>query len=129
MEKHMNASPAKFGAYLKSLRIARRISLREFSQKAESDPGNISRVERGILPPPQNREILERYAATLGLVSGSDEWFTFFDYASTDRGMIPSDIMSNDSIVNFLPAFFRSLRGAKPTDDEMADVIKMIRRS
>lgn len=126
---HMNTINPKFGPNLKALRLARKISLRQFSIDAEADPGNISRIERGILPPPQNREILIRYAKALGLEEASDEWFNFFDYASAERGMIPGDLMKNDDIVNFLPAFFRTLRGNKPSDEEMGSIIELIRNS
>lgn len=120
---------AKFGPYLKQLRMEKKISLRQFSIDAEVDPGNVSRIERGLLAPPHSREILDRYASALSLETGSDEWHTFFDYASTDRGMIPSDLMKNDGIVNFLPAFFRTMRGAKPTDEELGKIIELIRKS
>lgn len=125
----MNNNVAKFGPFLKQLRMARKISLRQFSLSAEADPGNISRIERGVLPPPQDRSILDRYAGALGLKDGEDEWFTFYDLAAADRGIIPRDLMQNEEIVSFLPAFFRTLRGVKPTGEEMLQIIEKIRNS
>jgi transcriptional regulator with XRE-family HTH domain len=125
----MSTEQFKFGSYLKSLRIERKISLREFSINAKADPGNVSRIERGVLSPPQNREILVRFASALGLTEGSDEWYALFDHAAADRGLIPADILQNDRIVYFLPAFFRTLRGTKPTDEEMGKIIELIRKS
>ena len=125
----MNTLSPKFGPYLKSLRMLKRISLRQFSLSANADPGNVSRIERGILSPPHDRKILERYAAALNLEEASDEWFTFFDYAATDRGVIPRDLMSKEEVVNFLPAFFRTMRSRKPTDDEMIRIIEKVRNS
>ncbi|TLD68723.1 hypothetical protein FEM03_21310 [Phragmitibacter flavus] len=109
--------------------MLKKISLRSFSIAAQADPGNISRIERGLLPPPHDRAILERYATALGLIEGDDAWLRFFDHAAADRGKIPSDLMNEDSIVKFLPAFFRTLRGKKPTDEEMQAIIEKIQNS
>ena len=54
-----------FGPFFKEQRTIKRITLREFCKLADADPGNISKLERGVWPPPQDREILERYAKAL----------------------------------------------------------------
>ena len=102
-----------FGPFLKEQRTLKRITLREFCKLANAaDPGNISKLERGIWPPPQDREILERYAKALKIEKASDDWFKFFDLAAVDRGIIPQDIMSDAEVVKMLPVFFRTLRVA-----------------
>ncbi|MFP4204336.1 MAG: helix-turn-helix domain-containing protein [Opitutales bacterium] len=118
-----------FGSFFKSLRSRDRITLRAFCEKAQADPGNISRMERGAIRPPQDREILSRYASALGLKEGSDDWYLFFDLAAADRGIIPKDIMEDDELVRELPAFFRTLRGQKPTEEAMQRVIEKIKKS
>jgi transcriptional regulator with XRE-family HTH domain len=118
-----------FGEFFKSLRKKRRITLRDFCLQAQADPANISRMERGAMPPPQDTNILERYAKALGVKSGSDDWYTFFDLAAAGRGIIPKDIMSDQEVVKMLPAFFRTLRGQKPTEEEMKKLIEKIRKS
>lgn len=125
----MNTTTYNFASLFKELRKEKRITLRDFCETASADPGNISRLERGVLPPPQDREILERYAKALGLIDGSDVWYQFFDAAAADRGIIPRDIMNDAELVKELPAFFRTLRGQKPTEDDMLKVIEKIRRS
>jgi transcriptional regulator with XRE-family HTH domain len=118
-----------FGDFFKSLRKQKRITLREFCIKASADPANISRLERGAMPPPQDNEILERYANALGVKKGSDDWYAFFDLAAADRGIIPKDLMSDTEVVKLLPAFFRTLRGQKPTVEEMKRLAEKIRTS
>ncbi len=81
------------------------------------------------MPPPQDRDILTRYAQALQLAEGSDEWYLFFDLAAADRGIIPKDLMEDEELVKQLPAFFRTLRGQKPTEEEMHKVIEKIRKS
>ncbi|MFH1702988.1 MAG: helix-turn-helix transcriptional regulator [Nitrospirota bacterium] len=118
-----------FGEFFKSLRKKKRITLREFCIRASADPANISRLERSAMPPPQDTEILERYAKALDIEGGSNDWYTFFDLAAANRGIIPKDLMSDHEVVKMLPAFFRTLRGQKPTEDEMRKLADKIRRS
>lgn len=121
-------SHKNFAEFFKSLRKERRITLRDFCEKAGADPGNVSRLERGALVPPQDRGILTRYAQALGVKKGSDEWYLFFDLAAADRGMIPHDIMENRELAARLPAFFRTLRGQKPTEKELRKVIEKLKQ-
>jgi transcriptional regulator with XRE-family HTH domain len=118
-----------FGELFKALRKERRITLRAFCDAAEADPANISRMERGAMPPPQDRDILTRYAKALQIHNGGNDWYLFFDLAAANRGIIPKDIMEDDELVRQLPAFFRTLRGQKPTEDELRKVVEKIRKS
>jgi transcriptional regulator with XRE-family HTH domain len=118
-----------FGEFFKFLRKKNKITLREFCLKASADPANISRLERGAMPPPQDTDILERYAKELDIKNGSDDWYTFFDLAAADCGIIPKDIMSDSEAVRMLPTFFRTLRGQKPTEEEMKNLAEKIKKS
>ncbi|MBN2347048.1 MAG: helix-turn-helix domain-containing protein [Candidatus Aminicenantes bacterium] len=117
-----------FGRYFEELRQAQGLTLRMFCKKAFCDPANISRMERGLIPPPKSREILEKYAETLGLAEGSDNWYKFFDLAAADQGIVPQDIMNDAELVKVLPVFFRTLRGQKPTEKEMTKLAEKIRK-
>lgn len=117
----------RFGPFLEELRQKKRMTLREFCRRAESDPANISRMERGLISPPKGREILERYAAALDLKEGMDDWHTFFDLAAVDQGMMPADIMQDAELVKVLPTLFRNLREQKPTKGELGRVANKIR--
>ena len=117
------------GNFSKAFGKKKRITLREFCIRASADPANISRLERSAMPPPQDTEILERYAKALDIKGGSNDWYTFFDLAAANRGIIPKDLMSDHEVVKMLPAFFRTLRDQKPTEDEMRKLADKIRRS
>jgi transcriptional regulator with XRE-family HTH domain len=127
-EVNMNDTTTTFAAYFKALRKEKRITLRAFCEKAGADPGNISRMERGGMVSPQDRDILMRYAQALGLVEGSAEWYQFFDLAAAGRGMIPHDLMDDEALVRQLPAFFRTLRGQKPTEEELRQIVHKLRK-
>ena len=116
----------KFGKLFKRLRLDTGVTLREFCLKNELDPGNLSRLERGVVSPPQNREKLEKYAKFLGLKQGSDDWYQFFDLAAAESGKFPEDVLSDDRVVAKLPVLFRTLRGQKVTDEELEQLIRQI---
>jgi transcriptional regulator with XRE-family HTH domain len=107
-----------FGDFFKQFRKKKKITLREFCIQAQADPANISRMERGAMSTPQDTDILERYASALGIETGSNDWW-----------IIPKDLMSDSEVVSMLPAFFRTLRGQKPTEEEMRKLIEKIKKS
>lgn len=119
----------KFGEFFRAMRAERGISLREFCLANGFDPGNISRLERGLLPPPESGGKLEAYARALRLKKGSDEWYTFFDLAAAERGRIPSDVLSDEELVSKLPVLFRTLRGQRVDDEALEDLVERIRRA
>jgi transcriptional regulator with XRE-family HTH domain len=118
----------RFGEFVRDLRSQKRLRLREFCQMYGHDPSNWSKMERGDLPPSDNRQTLEEWAVQLGVAKGSDSWYRFFDLAFMERGRIPDDILSDEELVNALPVFFRTIRGEKPTEEELDKVIEMMRR-
>lgn len=118
-----------FGPFFHARRIATGLTLRQFCQKYELDPGNVSRLERGILAPPVSRKKLEEYARYLGLKRGSDDWRHFIDLAAAGRGRIPSELMARKTIVDKLPVLFRTLRGNQIDENMLDEVVKAIRKS
>jgi transcriptional regulator with XRE-family HTH domain len=114
-----NEMGALFGEYFKKRRLKIGKTLRQFCLENGLDPGNISKIERGILPPPQSREKLAHYAKCLGVVEGSDEWLEFFDIARTDTGRIPEDLLADKNIVAKLPLVFRTIKGQKLTGEQL----------
>lgn len=120
-----------FGAFFAEQRRTRtKLSLREFCARNEFDAGNLSKIERGRLPAPQSRELLEKYARALGIPEGSDEWYQFFDLAAAENGRVPEDILSDRDIAAKLPVLFRALRDdGAPEEQKLKDLIDVIRRA
>ncbi len=117
-----------FGEFIKEKRINKNISLREFCKRMEVDASNWSKIERGLLAPPQDNEKLQSIAQLLDIQVGSAEWKEMKDFASIDAGIIPEDIRSDERVLKSLPMFFRTLRSDKPTSEELDMLIKMIRK-
>lgn len=118
-----------FGSFFKSLRLRLGYTLRDFCVNNSLDPGNISKLERGVLPPPQNEDKLAAYAKALDLKQGTDEWYEFFDLAYAAAGIVPSDLMNDKQVAQRLPAFFRSLRSEKISPEKLDALIERIRDS
>jgi len=119
----------KFGDLLKSLRINKELTLRQACRLANYDPSNWSKIERGILPPPSDEKTLKNWVKILGIAENKKQMQEFIDNAKIAQGSIPQDILSQDVLVERLPAFFRTLRNKKPTKKEIDRLIKLIARS
>ncbi|MFO7654226.1 MAG: helix-turn-helix transcriptional regulator [Candidatus Krumholzibacteriia bacterium] len=117
-----------FGQHARKIRVERGETLRQFCTRAGMDPAYVSRIERGLLAPPQDAEKLEHYAATLGLKRGTDEWQEFMDLAATAAGRLPQDALANEQLMACLPAFLRTMRGQQIEDEELDQLIEMIRK-
>ena len=111
---------------LKNLRMEKSISLRKACQLTGYDPSNWSKIERGILSPPSEDKVLSKWATTIGLKKGSSEFNKFIDEAKIAQGIIPEDILSQNNLIEYLPAFFRTLRNKKPTKSETKKLIDLI---
>ena len=120
---------ATFGEFFRQLRIQRRETLRGFCRRNGLDAGNMSKLERGRLRPPQSHEKLEQYAAALGIPEGSDDWYMFFDLAYVAAGRIPPALLTDEQVMARLPLVFRTLNKKRVDDDELERLIDLIRRS
>lgn len=125
----MRKNLKKFGEFLKQLRIAQNLSLREVCKKVDYDASNWSKVERGIIASPADGKILSKWAQALGLKKNSKEYQQFIDESQISQGIIPEDILSRKGAVKYLPAVFRTLRNEKPTKEEIDRLIELIRNS
>jgi hypothetical protein len=97
--------------------------------ETELDPGNLSKYERQLLPPPQDPSTLERMARALQLRKGTDAHREFTDLAAASAGRIPADLQSDPKVVARMPLLFRTVRGRKFSREdliELADKLKDI---
>jgi transcriptional regulator with XRE-family HTH domain len=111
-----NQSYPRFGPYLKQLRLERRITLRDFAKRSGIDVGYLSRVERGVVTPPQHPEALEKLSEALEIESGGPKWSNLVDYGSVDNAAVPDDLMRRKPLANLLPFCFSKFR--QMTDEQ-----------
>ena len=117
-----------FGQFIKEKRIFVGLSLREFCKRLEEDASNWSKVERGILSPPQDPEKLKKIANVINIKAGSEDWKKLNDYANVDAGKIPDYLMTDEDVLKALPVFFRTIGSVKPTPEELAKLVESIRK-
>jgi hypothetical protein len=115
-----------FGTFIKELRTRRQLGLREFCLEHGHGPGNWSKLEREVLPPPRDNRTLRNWAKQLGLKPDSDDWLKFFDYAGVGAGRIPDHILADRELTVHLPAFFRALSGQKPSREDRERLLAII---
>jgi transcriptional regulator with XRE-family HTH domain len=118
---------AIFGEYLQALRRERRQTLRAYCAENGEDPAYISRLERGLIPPPKDRGVLERLAKSLGLKHGTLAWDKFCDLADVGGGRIPRRLMEDEELVKHLPLFFRTITGERFPDEKLDDLVAYVR--
>lgn len=117
-----------FGEFFKKKRLELGKTLRQFCLENSLDPGNISKLERGLLPPPISEGKLEHYARCLKIKKGSNDWCDFFDLANASAGRIPEEILSDKDLLPKLPLVFRTLRGQKLTKEQLNKLAKELKK-
>jgi transcriptional regulator with XRE-family HTH domain len=115
-----------FAEFFRKKRLQAGFSLRSFCKMFNYDPGNISKMERGLLNPPSSSEKLEEFARNLGITPNSDEWSQFMELACIAQGKIPKEVIENEAAVSMLPVIFRTLRGDKPDREKLKELEKII---
>lgn len=123
----MLVNPA-FGQFFKQKRMELGLTLREFCRKHDFNPGNISKLERGLHPPPQKESVRRRYAKALGIKEGTDDWLTFLDLATSCSGKLPPDVMNDERLIRALPLIFRSLSDTEVNEDKLRKLIDKIKK-
>ena len=123
----MNVYSNDFGDFVKFKRLATGLSLRRFCQEHNLHAGNISRIERGIMPPPVNSDLLSHYATALGIIPDSVDWLQFHDLAAIANGRIPANVLTDEAMIGQLPLVF-SLMRCRDADGIIALITSMNRR-
>ncbi|MBS3764876.1 MAG: helix-turn-helix domain-containing protein [Candidatus Brocadiia bacterium] len=123
-----NLYPEDFGKKFKEYRIKKDMTLRAFCREHGFDHGNMSKLERGRRVPPTG-ETLDRYLSALGLEPDSEEWKGMHYLASACAGKIPPEVMSKKDAVSKLPVVFRTLNRERPSEEELRELVELVRRS
>jgi transcriptional regulator with XRE-family HTH domain len=117
-----------FGKYIKTKRLAKGLSLRQFCKNKGLDSAYVSRLENELIPAPSKESLLEALAQSLELKKNTAEWVEFFDLAATSRGEIPKDIQDKfPDVLNLLPAFFRSVEKDSLNEEDIQDLLNLVK--
>lgn len=95
----------KFGQYLRSVRVMKKISIRQLAKAVNKTPTYISDIERGNNNPPE-RKLLDKIILALQLTNFPDIKNNLYDLAAKERNDVPADIkdylMKNKSVLKII---------------------------
>lgn len=118
-----------FGEFVEELRLEHYETLRSFCLENGLDPGNHSKLERGIFPAPKDHELLERLAKALKIKQGSDNWIKFFDLAVSSHKNYQIKNVTNKDVLEKLPVLFRAIDRKDLTAEELEKLIEKIKKA
>lgn len=113
-----------FANFIREKRISAGLTLREFCRLTGFDASNWSKIERGLKTPPQSKKVLDGIARILKIKTGSQDYKELLDLAALST--VPEELIEPE-ILNQLPVFFRTVRGEKPTEEELKTLITKIK--
>jgi len=116
-----------FVDFIKQERLKMDLSLREFCRRISYDAGNWSKIERGMLPPPQDEETLNKITDVLNINDTAAKQ-DLFDLAHISAGVLPPDLLSDEELVKSLPIFLRTVRNVQPTKEQLDNLIDLMRK-
>lgn len=118
-----------FGEYLRACRLKAGYGLRVFAEAIEMQPSNLSNVEHGRLPPPQDLATLTRIADALAFLEGSRERERLFDLAVAHKKQrLPADVAGFAAKTPGIPVILRTLQNRRLTRKEIEDLTRYINR-
>lgn len=117
----------EFTNFIKKLRDDLGLTLREFGSTKGYDPAYISRLENSILRAPSESEKLRALAIAYELKPETPDWVLFHDLAAINRNEIPEDLHDNPYVLNFLPAFYRTMRNDRICEKDIKQLLSLIK--
>lgn len=98
-----------FASTIKAMLVLSGTTLRDFCRTHDLDASYISKISRGLLPPPVSERIIEQYADAFNVRKGSPARQRFIDLAAAANGILPPDLR-HPAVYKELPALFRRWR-------------------
>jgi transcriptional regulator with XRE-family HTH domain len=117
----------KFGKFIKTLRLSRNATARDVASAAEMLPSNFSKIEHGVLRPPQDASKQRLLAAALGIAAGSPDEEAFFDLAAAAVGGVPADIADIISREEALPLLLRTIGNKRLGKEDIEKLVALVR--
>lgn len=112
-----------FGNKIRELRLERNLSLRKFASDSDMDSGNLSKIERGVLPPPSS---IAQYASAFGFAEGSDEWNELDELARSSLAA-KSFVNVDEEVAKKLPQFFRTIDNKNLTSEKLEKLLEVLK--
>ena len=115
-----------FGEKVRARRSELSLTLRDCALHADIDFGNLSKIERGRIAPPQDEEVLTRLLRALHL-DGTERGDALRTEAALESGRIPAAALSDERVMAALPIFLRTAKNRQIDEETAAKLIDLIR--
>ena len=112
-----------FGDEFIELRISTGFSLRKFCKKMNLDPGNWSRVERGVSKPPLEEEFYDKVKNIFNITSSKKE--ELISMAKTIR-ILPKELQETE-LMKHMPVMLRKVDGQPLKNNEIQGLVDWIK--
>lgn len=116
-----------FGGFFKEKRLAQKATLRQFCTDHGYDPGNISKLERNLMPPPQSEEKLDEFAKALAIRKNTEDYVKLYDLAFSTNKTYEVKNISDQKLLQKLPSLFRTLDNKNLTEEKLDAIINLIK--
>lgn len=117
-----------FGEFVKERRLKLELTLRAFSSLIQMDAANYSKIERGVLEPPEPGQKLELFRTALQIQPDSEEERELKRLAELGKNRIPEGIRTNQIAMAGLPVLFRSLEESELTEEKFNELVEFLKR-
>ncbi|MBN4070737.1 helix-turn-helix transcriptional regulator [Olleya sp. AH-315-F22] len=111
------------GNLIKEKRIENGLTLRRFCLAIGADPSNWSKIERGLIKFPTT--LLEDIAEVLNFNNDEIQEIKELSIIQT----ISKDIDLNKKVLEALPVFFRTTRDLKPSEEQLKELIDILKKN
>lgn len=118
----------EFGDFIRNHRKARSITGRSAAHNADMLPSNFSKIEHGILNPPQDPTKLKKLAVAVGidLEIDTEAAAKFFDLAAKANESTPVDIAEIISRDEAVPLLLRTIGNKRLTKSEIDQIVSIV---
>jgi transcriptional regulator with XRE-family HTH domain len=126
MNEEIQKPSVTFGDFVRSTRMKNGLTGRDASSAAGMLPSNFSKLEHGVLLPPQDPEKLRRLAEAIKIEPGSDTESLFFDLASKSNGSVPLDLADIISRNETVPLLLRTIGNKRLSAKDIERLVEIV---
>lgn len=118
-----------FGQMLKKIRVEEAdIGLRAFANMIDMKPSNLSNIERGRIPPPANKEAIDKICDALGLATNDPRRDNLFDLAAVAAHRIPADVAETIKENPGVPVLVRTVANKQLSEEKLKELSEYIKK-
>ena len=117
-----------FGEFVRDRRLELELTLRTFAGQIQMDAANYSKIERGVLEPPEPGPKLTAIRQALQIQEDSPECRELTRLAELGKNRIPENIRNNQIAMAGLPVLFRSLEETELTEEKFNELVEFLKK-